>query len=340
MDHVNVDTLTRQVDRFLEEYDLKDQAIVVALSGGPDSMALARALLALTPSADVPIVFAHLNHQLRGQEGDEDQAFVEAFHHELVTAACPVRLRIERANVRAIADESRTNLEAAARAWRYRMLVEIAGQEKIKLIATGHTADDQAETLLHHIVRGTGIQGLRGIAPRRRLAPGILLIRPLLYASRAQIISYLRSMNQPFRTDSSNYDPVHMRNCIRHELLPQLTGINPAISLQLAQLARQAAVVHSRERSLVKRILRASEMPRAGDTLVFRKMALRSQPRHLIRAVFRSVWERETWPRARMNFRNWDRLAALVMGEVSSISLPGGVSAHNRERVVQLRKPS
>src|SRR5207244_5164116 len=108
------------------------------------------------------------------------------------------------------------SLEATARRLRYAWLADVAAEVGAGWVATGHTADDQAETVLHRLLRGTGLQGLRGIAPRRELAPGVGLVRPLLRTTRAEVIAYLQELDQPFRLDSTNSDLSRMRNRIRH----------------------------------------------------------------------------------------------------------------------------
>src|SRR5207253_3128013 len=143
------------------------------------SVALLRSILALRrESAAGPIVMAHLNHQLRGADSDADEAFVVALHASLqLAAASDLLIRHERRDVAAIARAQRSNLEDVARRLRYEWLAGVAAETGARWVATGHTADDQAETVLHRLLRGTGLQGLRGIAPRRPLAPGIDLIR-------------------------------------------------------------------------------------------------------------------------------------------------------------------
>src|SRR5262249_47560503 len=138
--------------------------------------------------------------------------------------------RSQRTNVTELAQARGENLESSGRQTRYEWLTEIARREGACWVATGHTTDDQAETVLHRLGRGTGLQGLGGIPPRRELAPGIELIRPLLNTSRAQVRSYLQDSRQSFCTDASNMDLSFTRNRIRQELLPVLAkDFNPEI---------------------------------------------------------------------------------------------------------------
>src|SRR5439155_1463745 len=123
-----------------------------------------------------------------------------------------------------------SNLEAVARELRYDWLMRVAGEAGASFVATGHTADDQAETVMHHLLRGTGLRGLTGIAPRRLLAPQVELIRPLLEVQRTEVLSFLDERKQPYRHDRSNLNLGFTRNRIRHELLPNLADkYNPAV---------------------------------------------------------------------------------------------------------------
>jgi tRNA(Ile)-lysidine synthase len=305
--------------------------MVVAVSGGPDSVALLRALAACGAS---PLVVAHVNHQLRGIESDADQEFVEELARSLGLA-----LRTERIALAAQAEAERDNLESVGRRVRYDWLVQVAQAAGCRWIATGHTADDQAETVLHRLLRGTGLQGLRGIAPRREAAPGIWVVRPLLAVTRADVLAYLDSIKQPFRQDSSNLDPRFTRNRIRHELLPLLTEqYNPAIAGILARLAAQAEEAWLEIETLARNLLARAELPRAGDILVFDRGVLVAAPPTRVREMFRLIWVREGWPQGDMTFAAWDRLAALVHGTAGSLDLPGGVHAEALERVVRLRR--
>src|SRR5260370_36490025 len=214
-------SLLEQVRSRLARLSGLPSSLVVAVSGGADSVALLRALLKLTPNTD--LIVAHMNHGLRGAESDADESFVRALHAELAAkGAVRLQFRCERCNMGEIALAEGANLEAVARRERYRWLAEVAASAGVAHVATGHTADDQAETVLFRLLRGAGLQGLRGIAARRNLRPGVELIRPLLSVTRRQVLEFLRDIVQPFREDRSNADLRFTRNRIRHELLPQL----------------------------------------------------------------------------------------------------------------------
>jgi tRNA(Ile)-lysidine synthase len=211
----NESPLRIAVRRCLEE--LPAGKGVVAVSGGPDSVALLRSLLLET---DRPLVVAHLNHQLRGEDSDGDEEFVRCLCEQWVTIGANLVCRTERCDVRGLAGGD--NLESTGRRLRYQWFAQVARESGASWVATGHTADDQVETVLHRLVRGTGLRGLTGIRRRRDLESGILLVRPLLTVRRTDVLAFLGELGQRYRDDASNLDPRFTRNRLRHELLPLL----------------------------------------------------------------------------------------------------------------------
>ncbi|HEV3204715.1 MAG TPA: tRNA lysidine(34) synthetase TilS [Gemmataceae bacterium] len=314
----------------------------MAVSGGPDSVALARALVNQEREIVGKLVIAHLNHQLRGPESDMDEAFVGAMFASFRTPyPRELQLRCERMDVASLAKREGGNLENVGRRLRYDWLAQVAVQEGLSLVATGHSADDQAETILHRLLRGTGLKGLRGIAGRRHLASGVVLMRPLLEVTRTDILHYLEDVGQSYRQDSSNQDLRYMRNRIRHELLPQLAEqYNPALVSILCRLAKGAGELFQWQEAKAASVLAKAECPRAGKVIVLNRTTLEKTPRHLLREIFRLLWTRESWPEGQMDFDAWDRLAGLVLGESTALDLPEGLHAVRRERVVQVGRGS
>lgn len=312
--------------------------LVAALSGGPDSVALVRGLLAAPVLAGGKLVLAHLNHQLRGPDSDADEAFVRQLFEALRPGwSGELIFHAERIDVAARARAESDNLESVAREVRYDWLAGIARRESVRWVVTGHTADDQAETVLHRLLRGTGLRGLRGIAARRLLNGDVELVRPLLTVTKAGVLAYLESEGQAFRQDASNQDLRFTRNRIRHELLPHLAGhYNPAIVAILNRLAEGADELFRAQEVEVKALLAIAEKPRAGGLVILDRESLASAPRHLVREVFRLIWIREGWPQNRMNFPAWDRLPDLAVGDGRAVDLAGGVRARRRGRMIQL----
>lgn len=297
--------------------------VVVAVSGGADSVALLRATIELGAGR---IVVAHLNHGLRGSDSDTDQDFVERIADSL---GVPVRT----ARTTILPGE---NLEAAARMARYEWLATVATSEGIGRVATGHSADDQAETVLFRLLRGSGLAGLCGIAPRRLLSAGVELIRPLLTVSRADILDYLTERGQDYRTDATNADTRLARNRIRHELLPLLTrNYNPRIAESLARLAEQARDWQRMEDDALDELLLRCERPRAGKLRVFDRIALASVSRARLRSLWRHVWQVADWPRDGMGFHQYDAVAGLCCGDATALDLPGAIRVRSMATVLQ-----
>jgi tRNA(Ile)-lysidine synthase len=331
--------LVQEVGHFLQRLGGLQGGVVVGVSGGPDSVALLRAILTFPPSLlSGPIVIGHLNHQLRGEESNADEAFVRDLYLAF-RPTCGKELTIvcERADIKARALAEKDNLENAARKYRYDWLRRTALNHGVSWIATGHTADDQAETVLHRLLRGSGLQGLRGIAERRSLGSGLFLVRPLLKVSRPEVLRFLESEDQSYRLDSSNLNLHYIRNRIRHELLPYLAKYyTPAIVPRLCRLAEQATQIYQKVESKAQALLAQIELPRAGDVLIFDRSQAQAAPRHLLREAFRVAWRREGWPADAMTFEHWRRLTAVALGEAYAADFPGGVRARCLERVVQL----
>ena len=302
---------------------------IAAVSGGADSVALLRILASCVD----PLVVAHLNHQLRGDDSNADEQFVRDLAQSLGIACKTIAI-----DVGAAAKQTGANLEDLARRTRYDWLMQVAAEFNATWIATGHTADDQAETMLHRLLRGTGIQGLRGIARERPLRPGLRLVRPLLDAARADIVDYLHSLNQRWREDLTNADVGFTRNRIRHELLPVLRSYNPAIVDVLGRLSAQANEIFDEEEAAAQRLLQEAELPAAGPLRIFRADALRLASPHRVRGMFRLLWERERWSRNDMTFEHWKRLVDVALGASEAIDLPGRIRARMVGSVVQVGK--
>lgn len=294
---------------------------VVAVSGGADSVALLHAL-----ADDGPVV-AHLNHCLRGSESEADAAFVSALYPSLSH-------HVEAIDVATLA--AGDNLEAVARRVRYDFLARVARDAGATWVATGHTLDDQAETVLHRMLRGTGLRGLRGIAAARELVPGILLVRPMLRVSRADVIAYLTAGGHAWREDATNRDVAFTRNRIRHELLPVLRTFNPAAETVLGRLASQADEVYRDVEADAESLLAAAERAEAGPTVVLDRAVLNGVAEHRAREMFVVLWSRRAWPRDGMTHAHWDRVLDVVAGRAPAWDLPGGLRVTASARVVRI----
>ncbi len=222
------------------------------------------------------------------------------------------------------------HFESDARHVRYRWLVEIARSRGAAAVAVGHTRDDQAETILQRIVRGTGLVGLAGIPRWRVLAtdPEIALVRPLLSASRNDIREYLAELGQPFREDETNADLTRTRARIRHDLLPKLAAeSNPRIADALVRLGEHAAAAQRAIETEARELEPAAIISFSEDCLVLEQSFLGSVPAFLRTEVLRRLWRRAGWPEGEMSARRWRRLAALVRaGDIPRTEIGAGVN--------------
>lgn len=205
---------------FLREQSMVQpgDTVVCAVSGGADSMALLWAMYLLKEKLRIDLQAAHFNHNLRGEESNRDEAFVTNFcrSHGIVCHVGSAQVKT-----------GPKGLEAAARNARYAFLQSLSGK-----IATAHTADDNAETLFLHLVRGTGLKGLGGIAPVREN-----IIRPMLTVTRQEVLTFLKEEDIPYVTDSSNEGDDFLRNRIRHHVMPLLKAENPSLAENLSAAA-------------------------------------------------------------------------------------------------------
>jgi tRNA(Ile)-lysidine synthase len=256
--------------RYLEERSMlrAGARVGVAVSGGADSVALLLLLLELRRKLGIVLRIVHFNHKLRGKASEADERFVAklAVKHGLP-------FHVARADVAAKAKRDKTNLEDTGRRARYEFFAKLVAEGHVTRVAVAHTADDQAETVLAHILRGTGLAGLGGIHP---LAGHV--VRPLMEVRRGELRAYLRSKKQPWREDATNRDTERMRARIRRKLMPLLEKhFQPAVVehlATLAELAREdeaflAAIAEEQAAAIFKREASTARV-RVEDLLAFR----------------------------------------------------------------------
>lgn len=220
--------------------------VLCAVSGGADSMCL---LHLLSRREDLSLVCAHFNHQLRGEESDRDEAFVRE-----ICGQWNIPLTVGRGDVKAFAKREKLSLEEAGRTLRYTFLFRAAEEELCDWIATAHNAEDNAETLLLHLLRGSGLNGLTGIFPQRGK-----LVRPLLATSRREIETYLAQYGIPHREDSTNADDSYTRNRVRHQLLPLLEEMNPGFVRRLTSAIPRLRADNDYLNDLARQLLTKTE---------------------------------------------------------------------------------
>jgi tRNA(Ile)-lysidine synthase len=214
--------------------------VAVGLSGGADSVALLRALAERSRELGLVLHAAHLHHGLRGEEADADLAFARSLAADLGLPFHEARVDTEaEAKANAASAKPAETIEEAARRLRYGWFRQLMASGEVEAVATAHTRDDQAETVLAKFLRGAWTEGLSGIHPVVEFPEGRIL-RPLLSTTRAEVEAYLAALGQNWREDSSNRHLTFTRNRIRHELLPLLEGWNPRLREHLAQMAQLA----------------------------------------------------------------------------------------------------
>lgn len=223
--------MLKKVRNTIQKYHMLPQGaqIVVGLSGGADSVALCHILHVLAKQYAWQLSAVHIHHGLRGKEADEDAAFVQSF-----AASYGIPCQIRHLSVRKIAEQWGKGLEETGRMLRYEIFAELAGESG--KIAVAHHANDQAETLLMRLCRGTGLQGMQGMLPVRNQ-----VVRPLLFCSRAEIEAYCKSVGLAYRVDSTNQDTVYARNHMRHMVLPLLEDMYAGSTQHLAEAASRFA---------------------------------------------------------------------------------------------------
>jgi tRNA(Ile)-lysidine synthase len=307
--------------------------ILIGVSGGADSVALLRGLHALAAKCQLDLRAAHLNHGLRPGAADEDARWTEDLCNRLGVAAV-----VERSDVQLRASTDGLNIEEAARNVRYEFLERVARRLGCTDVAVAHNADDQVETVLHHLLRGTGLAGMRGMRPARPLAEGIVLVRPLLSIRRTAIETWLAEQRQDFCVDATNADQGRTRNRIRHVVLPTLEReAGTHVRESLLRLADQAADLQEVIERLANDLLESCIEDVSEKQCRLNVRPLANEPRHLVREVFVALWKRQNWPRRGMGFYDWDRIHRLVK-EGGAATLPGGIEATRRGSLIVLSR--
>jgi tRNA(Ile)-lysidine synthase len=311
---------------------LGERAVLVAVSGGADSRALLDALVRVRGQRKLPgkVYVAHLNHLLRGEEAEGDEAFVRE-----LAARLDVRLIVERVPVAEQARLEKRNLEATARHLRYAFLRRAAQSCGASVVATAHTRDDQIETILLRLLRGSSAEGLRGIHTAIKLSSDVELVRPLLKVTRAEVLAHCEHYGLKFRTDSSNLSTEFARNRVRHELLPLLRSFNPRFDAALIRAAEQITDDAECLNSAAAEIIATAAHGSSLDI-----QALRAAPAPVRRRALR-IWLRAVQGDLRriasVHLTALDKLVTSGRGG-SYIELPGGWQAHRKSKRLVLIK--
>lgn len=315
---------TGKLRRFAADYHMlpRDGLVLCALSGGKDSMALLHALHALREELGFSLHAAHYNHRLRGEESQRDALFVEDYCRER-----GIPLTLGSGDVAEVARAAGRGIEETARDLRYAFLEDTAKHLGASRIATAHQAEDNLETLLLNLVRGTGLRGLGGIPPVRGA-----IVRPLLQTTREEIEAYLAAEGVPFVEDSSNEETVYRRNRLRHEVLPVLRELNPRLTesatAAIRSLREDEAYLEARALEVFREALPAEE----GLVLPTKRLSM--LPAAIAPRVIRRMLE-GIEASAPTGAHITGILEVIRGGDPSaSLRLPGGILVQDRKSVV------
>jgi tRNA(Ile)-lysidine synthase len=318
--------LPDRVLKFIREHRLITGGgkLVVAVSGGPDSVCLLRLLLDLIDKLGITLHVAHLNHGLRGAESDADASYVAELAQKLNLPAT-----IERRDVPTYQKSKRLSMEEAAREVRYSFLAEVAEATGAGSVTVGHTLDDHIETILMHLIRGSGTRGLRGLQPSSQLQLGetsLTIIRPLLEVSREETAAYCRRYRLKPRLDTSNLSLSPLRNRIRQQLIPLLESYNPQVTDALLRTARIAADdLAALEEYALK--LGGDVVKEQGNTLVLEKESFLKLPLALQRHLLRTAIEKRLGNLMDIESRHIEEImAARYKPAGKLITLPDGLT--------------
>jgi tRNA(Ile)-lysidine synthase len=314
--------LTEQVLKTIRHYEMLERgdSVVLAVSGGPDSVFLLEAISALKNKSGIKkISVCNLDHGLRGDESTGDSLFVKDLARSRGLEFIHKKIDLNRTKLKSISTEE------AAREARYRFFRESAEHIGANVIATGHTIDDQAETVLMRIVKGASLKGLVGISPAREDGD-FRIIRPLIEIEKQEIVKYLDGRGIPYRIDSTNREPIYFRNVVRKDVIPFLERYNPRLKramFNLAEHLREDFEFISDEKKKAASSIRSS----GKGELVIRLKDIAVQPKAIQKEIMRDALGKIGGEVKKLSFRHWKELEAVIRRgrKGCAVHLPGGI---------------
>ena len=334
-----IDPLVTQVADFMDRRSLLSPggSVVVGVSGGADSLALLGVLrdLSALNGRGYKLTVAHLNHMIRADATD-DATFVQQLAKRL-DLPCVVENR----DVPAESRQRRQGLEETARTVRYEFMLEVARRVGARHVAVGHHADDNVETILHRMIRGTALRGLSGMPAARPMnGTDVTLLRPLLTCRRTEIEAFCHRRGLEWRSDWTNVDTAYSRNFIRGELLPLIRGrLNPRVDEALLRLAQLSAEADTLLAAMAQDVLRAAVVERSEKACVLDTLTLAGQPSAVRTYALRLALEQLGAPQRDLSAEHWLALRELIVAPPpAAIDLPGGFSARRDGNDVILQR--
>ncbi len=312
-------TFLKRIKDAVKHYDMikSQDRILVAVSGGADSVCLLKVLSEFRRPLGVEIVAANLDHGIRGKESRRDSNFVKSLAKEM-----GIELVCKKVKISSRA-KNKKSVEERGREERYKFFKEAAKRKKCNVIATGHNLNDQAETVMMRVILGGSISGLSGIPPVRD--DGVFrIIRPLIRTSREEIIDFLKKENLVYVTDSTNLEEKYLRNSIRLKVLPYLEQYNPQVKRSLANIADSLR----EEYELTKAIkMSHPDISGKGKDISVLIHDVRLKPKAVQREIFKNLLAKAGGNIKKLNFRHWMELDFLVRSGVKgkSLDFPGNV---------------
>jgi len=320
----------KKVERTIEKYGMlkKGDRVVVGVSGGPDSMALLYVMTAIGSRYKLKLVVAHLDHMIRGGESAKDAQMVKT-----VASKLHLPVVMESINVPKVAKQSKQSIEEAGRQERYGLFLRVAKKFNANKIALGHTADDQAETVIMRLIRGTGLLGLAGIPPTRRLK-NTVIIRPLIETKKDALICYLVQNKIKYLVDKTNKQNKFFRNRVRNKLIPYLESeYNPNITNRLSDMAHNMRIDYQYlQRVVVSKFKKYAR--KLTDTVVLRAEFL-NEDYAVQRLLIREAIKLTKGNLDSVSFKHIDELRNLTQNKQRwSLDIPGGIVVRRKGNYV------
>ena len=325
------ENLLERVLKTVRNYDMlkSGDRVLIAVSGGPDSVFLLYAIHSLKNKFKLQdISVCNLDHGIRGKESEEDSLFVKKLAEGIGLDYIHKKVALK------AAAGKKLSTEESAREARYKFFHEAAEKSGANVIATGHTLDDQSETILMRVIKGASLKGVIGISPVRE-EKGLRIIRPLIELEKSEITGYLDREGIPYRIDRTNAEPIYFRNVVRSLIVPFLEKYNPRLKRSLFSLAE-----HLREDyEFIEEARRSVKVSGCHGVKIGLKDIIR-QPKAIQKEILRDLLEEAGGEVKRLSYRHWKELENLISrkGKGSSVDLPGSIRVTRNEHALVFSK--